>query len=127
MDVNQIMKKVLGNLAPQESLTPSQWAGKHRVLSEEESSEPGRWNNDRTPYLVEIMDSVAQEGIEETIAIKGAQIGWSDCCRNILGYWIDSDPGPCLVVYPDQKSTEDFRDERLKLLLEKSPQVKRHL
>ena len=43
-------------LKPDPLLTVSEWADRHRVLSQRASSEPGRWRTERTPYLREIMD-----------------------------------------------------------------------
>jgi hypothetical protein len=37
------------------------------VLTPAVSAEPGPWRNDRTPYLVGIMDSVCEPGVEETV------------------------------------------------------------
>ena len=45
-----------GGLKPDPLLTVSEWADRHRVLSQRASSEPGRWRTERTPYLREIMD-----------------------------------------------------------------------
>lgn len=44
-----------------------------------------------------------------------------------MGYWIDLDPGPILVLMPDQKAAEDFRDERVEPLIKHTPAVARHV
>lgn len=113
-------------LFPRERLTPSQWAEKHRRLGDDESSEPGPYTFDRTPYLRGIADAIVDD-IEEVVALKGAQIGWSEECRNIFGYWVDADPGPCMILMPDQKSAEDFRVERIGPLITHTPAVGRHV
>ena len=46
--------------------------------------------------------------------------------RNILGWCIDHEPGPTLLVLPDQKSAEELFDERLRPLIEHTPAVGRH-
>ena len=38
-------------------LTVSEWAAQNRRLSSEASAETGAWRNERTPYLVEVMDA----------------------------------------------------------------------
>jgi phage terminase large subunit GpA-like protein len=73
------------------------------------------------------MDAVCEPGIEEVVVIKAAQVGFSESLRNILGFWIDREPGPCLVVMPDQKSAEELIEERIKPLLEFTPAVTRHV
>ena len=60
---------------PEPILTVSGWAQKYRVLSQKASAEPGKWNNERTPYLVEIMDCLsATSPIKEVVFMKEARI-----------------------------------------------------
>lgn len=73
------------------------------------------------------MDAVTEPGVEELVVVKGAQIAFSEGIRNILGFWIDREPGPCLIVMPDQKSAEELIDERIKPLIQYTPAVARHL
>ena len=108
------------------AVTPSQWAEEHRILPSHVTAEPGPWRGERTPYLAGITDAAAEPGVEEITVIKGAQLGFSECLRNLLGYWIDRDPGPCLVVMPDEKSALELIEERIKPLLEFTPAVARH-
>jgi phage terminase large subunit GpA-like protein len=97
------------------------------VLSDTESSEPGPYNFDRTPYWRFVTDLAADPLIEEIVCIKGAQIGWSEACRNLFGYFVDLDPGPTMILMPDQKSAEDFKAERIDPLVSNTPAVRRHL
>lgn len=73
------------------------------------------------------MDLAAKPGIEELVCLKGAQVGWSELTRNLMGYWIDLDPGPIMVLMPDQKSAESFRDERIEPLMTYTEAVRRHV
>ncbi len=97
------------------------------MLSDEESSEPGAYSLDRTPYWRAVMNAAADPMVEEIDCIKGAQIGWSEYCRNIFGYWVDLDPGPTMILMPDQKSAEDFKVERIDQLVKNTKAVSRHL
>lgn len=110
-----------------ERLKPSEWAERNRVLSTAESSEPGRWNNSRTPYLVGIMDAVCETGVEEIVFVKPTQVGGSETLRNLLGYFIDNDPGPCLIVMPSEASAEEMVRDRIRPLLDTTPALKRHV
>lgn len=111
---------------PQDRLSPSEWAEKYRVLSPEESDEPGPYSFDRTPYWRDVCDWFTKP-IEELVCLKGAQVGWSDLNRNLMGYCIDIDPGPAMVLMPDQKSAEDFRVERIEPLIKNTPAIGRHV
>lgn len=97
------------------------------MLPSHVTAEPGPWRNERTPYLAGIMDAICEPGVEEVVVIKAAQVGFSESLRNVLGFWIDHEPGPCLVVMPDQKSAEELITERVRPLMEFTPAVARHL
>jgi phage terminase large subunit GpA-like protein len=73
-----------------------------------------------------LCDIISKPGIEEIVGLKGAQISWSELCRNILGYWIDADPGPTLILMPDENATDSFREERLSPLF-KNSSIARHM
>ena len=113
--------------APPERLKPSEWAAKHRHLTKQVSAEPGRWRNKRTPYLVGIMDVVDEPGVEEAVLVKCVQVGGSEAGRNNLGAWIDQEPGPCMMVLPDEKAAREVIEERVMPLLTESPNLKRHI
>ncbi len=110
---------------PPSKLKPSEWTELNRIIPASMSAEPGKWTW-RNPYLKGIMDAVVEPGVEEVVFLKAVQVGFSECLRNLMGYWIDVDAGPLLVVMPDQKSGEEFVNERLRPTLESTPALKRH-
>ena len=114
-------------LERREDLSPSEWAERHRYMPPSMTAEPGPWRNDRTPYLSEIMDSAREQGVEEVVFIKAVQIGFSECTRNLLGYWVDHDPGPCLLVMPSQRSAEEIVEERIRPLLRETPRLQQYI
>lgn len=121
------LRRFRAALYPRERWTPSEWAEKCRVLSLAESDEPGNYDFDRTPFWRFPLDLMAQPGIEELVCLKGAQVGWSETCRNWIGYCIDLNPGPLLVLTADQISADNFHIERLEPLLRNTPAVGKHL
>jgi len=108
-------------------LLPSQWAEQFRYLPPSMTSEPGPWRNDRTPYLVGIMDAVAEPGVEVVVFLKAVQVGFSEGIRNVLGYFVDHEPGPTMLVMPSQQSAEESIGERVRPLLYETPALKRHM
>lgn len=88
-------------LAPTPKLTVSGWADTRRVLSREASSEPGAWRTDRAPYQAGIMDALADPMIERVVFKKAAQVGATEILNNIVGFYIDQDPAPILVIQPN--------------------------
>ena len=103
--------KAIQVLRPVERLTVSEWAAKHRTLSG--GAIPGPWNNDITPYLVEIMDAFTDDIIEEIVFVKPTQVGGTTAMENMIGCLTDQDPAPTMVVYPSDDLAEATSETRL--------------
>lgn len=118
-------KGFLLGLKPDEILTVSEWAQKHRHLSQKASAEPGKWDNARTPYLVEIMDCLSNNSIvEEVYFCKGAQVGGTEAGNNFIGYVIDYSPGPMMAVMPRMEDAKRNSKIRIQPLIEETPRLK---
>jgi phage terminase large subunit GpA-like protein len=88
-------------LKPDPVLTVSQWADTHRILSKKSSSESGKWDTKRTPYLREVMDSLSVfHPAKKVVFKKSSQVGGTECANNWLGYIIDHVPGPTMLIQP---------------------------
>ena len=101
----------------------SEWAGKYRILDFKTSAIPGPWRNDKTPYLKEIMDELINYETEEIIFCKCTQVGGSEAMLNMLGYVIQQDPSPIMVVYPTDKLGESTSENRIKPMIKSSPSL----
>jgi phage terminase large subunit GpA-like protein len=101
--VTEYIRDALRQLQPPEDLTVSEWAEKYRILSSNTAAMPGPWRNDKTPYLKEVMDELLNYETEEIIFCKCTQIGGSEALLNMLGYIIQQDPSPAMIVYPSDK------------------------
>jgi len=117
------IKNTLAGLRPPEKLTVSEWADKYRVLDVKTAAEPGRWNTERTPYLRGIMDSFTDPQIEEIVFVKSTQVGGTECVLNMLGYIIQQDPAPCLVVYPTLELALYASNNRIQPMLDLSSEL----
>jgi phage terminase large subunit GpA-like protein len=113
---------------PEPPLTVSQWADEHRILPwKSGSAESGRWRTSRTPYLKEPMDSFSSRDVEEITFCSATQIGKTETLMNCLGYIIDYDPGPTMIVLPKKQAAQDWAGVRLENTLKDSPRLARHL
>lgn len=110
---SKLFAKISNVLAPPPDLTVSEWADKFRMLSREASAEAGQWVTDRAPHLRAIMDAATDPTVEEIIFKKCAQIGYTELLLNIIGYHIDYDPCPILMVQPTADVAERFSKQRL--------------
>lgn len=102
-------------------LTVSEWADEHRRLPETSAARGGRWRTEFTPYLRGIMDAVHEPGIRTLALMKCAQVGGSEALHNILGYFIQHDPCPMLMVHPSKEVAEEWSKERLADMLRSTP------
>src|SRR5688572_2154094 len=93
-NVQSRLTDLLPILRPPPKLKVSEWADRERRLSPESSAERGQWRTDRAPYQRGIMDAVTDPAIREVWVMKSAQIGWTEICLNVLGYFVDQDPSP---------------------------------
>ncbi|MHC1745334.1 MAG: phage terminase large subunit family protein [Syntrophobacteraceae bacterium] len=83
---------------PPERLSISEWADRHRVLDSATSPEPGPWRTDRTPYARAWMDGFNDPEIEVLAIQTGKQIAKTETLLNVIGFIVDQQPGPCMVV-----------------------------
>lgn len=112
--------EVLERFTPPEPLTVSEWAAKYRVLSSY-AAEPGRWHNERTPYLREIMDVMSDDETEMVVFQKCARIGGTEAGMNVIGYFMHHDPSPILVMQPNVGDAEDWSKEQLAPMIADTP------
>lgn len=109
-------------LRPEPLMTVAEWAQERRRLAQSTSGEPGRWRNERTPYLVEIMNCLSATSTVETVVfLAGSQVGKTEVGNNWMGYIVDIAPGPMLFVLPTGKAAENVSKERLKPLFRETP------
>lgn len=110
-----------------ERLTPSQWAARHRTLSEIESpAEPGPYDPSRAPYQSQIADLVLVPGVTSIIWIASPQIGKSLVLQNVMGWIMCEDPDPIQIVMPDEPSAKETMQERLFPLIDNNPTLAQH-
>ena len=109
---------------PPPSLTVSEWADQRRMLSSKSSAEKGPWRTDRTPYLRELMDCLsALHPVEEVVLMKGAQVGGTEAGLNWLGYIIDVEPAPTMMVQPTTNTAKRFSKQRLAPMIADTPAI----
>lgn len=107
----------LKSMEPPEDIKVSEWAEAHRVLDEMSSHMPGYWRNSITPYLVGIMDEFNNYNTERIVFVKPTQVGGTEAMQNMLGFSIDEDPAPTLVVYPTETLAKTTSENRIQPMI----------
>lgn len=106
-------------------MTVSNWADQNRRLDGQSSAEAGRWYTSRAEYQRGIMDACSDPEIQEVVIMAGAQLGKTEALLNIIGYHIDIDPSPILVLQPTLSMGQAFSKDRVAAgLLSSTPCLK---
>ena len=114
MDAAQARARRLA--APAPSLSPSQWADAHRYLPQGASSRWGQWRS--APFQREMMDCILEPDVQEFVYMTSTQVGKSECELNLIGYFIDLDPNPIMIVLQGVRGAKDFSKRRLQQMIE---------
>lgn len=104
-------------LRPPPDLKVSEWAEEYRYVAPPTPNE-GPWRNDRTPYLVGVMDVLSpSHPAREIDAIKGTQLGFTEFLLNVVGYYSDQVPGTTgMIVLPTKFVATEWSKLRLQAL-----------
>ena len=100
-------------LKPPPKLSVSQWADQERRLDSQTSAEPGRWYTSRAEYQRGIMDACSDPSIPEVVVMAAAQLGKTEAILNIIGFHMDHDPSPILVLQPTLDMAQSFSKDRV--------------
>jgi phage terminase large subunit GpA-like protein len=109
---------------PPPNLKISNWADTYRRLSPESSAEAGQWRTDRAPFQREIMDSFNDPDIQRIVFLKSSQVGATEILLNVIGYYIDQDPAPMLIMQPTLQMAQAFSKDRLAMMIRDSEKIR---
>jgi phage terminase large subunit GpA-like protein len=106
------------------ALTVSEWAAEYRVISPERVANPanaGRWKNEKTPYLVAIMDAVLDPAVNEILFLKSSQVGGTEAASNMIGYYAHIDPANILYVAETEPKARAYSSEMIAPMIRDTP------
>lgn len=113
--------------APPPKWTVSQWADAKRMLSSESSAEPGRWRTSRSEFQRGIMDALSDPRVEKIVCMKSSQVGWTEILNNVIGYYIDYDACPMLLLQPTEDMAKAWSNQRFTPMARDTPSIKAKL
>jgi phage terminase large subunit GpA-like protein len=105
--------------APPPKLSVSEWADAYRVLSSESGAAAGRWRT--LPFQKEIFDSFSDPAVHTVVVMSATQMVKTVLIENALGYIIDHEPGPTLVVVYKDADADKFSKIRLAPMIRDTP------
>lgn len=104
---------------PPPDLTLSQWADDKFYLSAESSAEPGKWRT--YPYQREPMDTITDPKTERITFKKSARVGYTKIINCAIGYHIEQDPCPQLVVQPTIDDAQGYSKDEVAPMIRDCP------
>ena len=122
--IQTLFARALSAYIPPPQMTVSEWADKFRYLSQESSSNPGKYSSDMTPYAVAWMDSANDPTASGTVLMVASQLGKTEVLNNIVGYFMDIEPAPMLMVQPTIDLAESWSKERLAPMIRDTPALR---
>lgn len=102
----------------------SDWADTYRRLSAESSAEAGRWRTSRAEYQREMMNAICDPKVKKVVFKTSAQIGKSEIINNILGFYMDYDPAPIMLIQPTNDVMESYSKDRIAPMIRDTPVLK---
>jgi phage terminase large subunit GpA-like protein len=108
---------------PPPDITVSEWAARHRVLPKGTTSRPGPFKAE--VFQIEMMDVILNPLVHEVVIQKCTQVGYSDAVlNNIVGYFIDADPKPIMLVQPTIDNAKDYGKKRITPMIDSCPPLR---
>lgn len=69
------------------------------------------------------MDAFTDPTVSNVVVMSSAQVGKTEVLLNVLGHFIDQDPGPILVVMPTLEMAQAFSKDRLAPMIRDTPRL----
>lgn len=107
-------------------LNPWQWAESNLELSSRSTAFPGRYSTEQTPYVRQPLEDFKDPSIRQIALCFSAQSGKTQTMLVMLGYAVDQDPGPVLLVQSSMEAAKSFSKNRLQPLVEDCPILAKH-
>jgi phage terminase large subunit GpA-like protein len=117
-----IVAGALRLLIPPPRRTLSSWADeKYYLSSDAGAAEPGRWKT--LPFQRGWMDALTDPRLWQVTVMKSARVGWTESMKAFVGYHVDYDPCPILLIQPTEDDAKGFSKESIEPLLRDVPDV----
>lgn len=113
-------------MRPPPRRTVADWAAeKRQVAAESGSPFPGRWDNARAPYMVEVMECLTpSHPAREVVLAKSHQVAGTEAAINLVGYCIDHEPAAMLYVLPSLDEGKKFVKMKLQPTIDATPALR---
>lgn len=105
---------------PPEIIDVDEWADKYRYLN---SKTMERWDTARMEVARGPMKAVTEQGVRTITVMCCTQLMKTELILNTIGYFVDNDPCPILVVQPKHELAKKFSSVRLSEMIKATPKL----
>jgi phage terminase large subunit GpA-like protein len=71
-----------------------------------------------------VMDAVSDPAVRQVVVMSVAQVGKTEVLLNMIGFHVDQNPAPILVVQPTLSMAQAFSKDRFAPMLQDTPNLK---
>ena len=111
--VVSLAKRMLGILDVPEQKSVWQWAEENRFMSPEYCATPQMYRASFAPFQKEPQEAFHDPDVQEVVVMCASQLMKTTILENLVGYHIDHDPAPILMVQPTVEMAETWSKTRL--------------
>lgn len=114
VDARELFRGAYAGLRPPRRLGVVDWAESHIELDAKYHGEPGKLRiRDRTPYMVEPLESFTDPHQHEVVLMCATQTMKSMVFNVLLAYMVAEDPGPALYQMADREACRKIAREKI--------------
>lgn len=70
------------------------------------------------------MDAACDPQVREVVVMKSSQVGWTEIVNNTIGFHVDREPAPILLLQPTLEMAEAWSKDRLAPMLRDTPSLR---
>lgn len=108
-----------------ERITAAEWSEQHRRLSPEASAKGGLFSFETNPWQREVLELVSDPTCGRIVLQWASQVtGKTETLINAIGYHVDVDPCPMLIIQPTLEMAEAFSKDRIATLARDTPRLR---
>jgi terminase, large subunit len=108
-----------------ERITPSEFATKHRTVTD--GAHPGPWRREHAPHTAAILDAFGQPWVREIWYCGVDQSGKTITMTNCLAWATEHLSGDMFYLMPSEETAKNIVDQKLRPMFEQSPHLKAYL
>ena len=74
--------------------------------------------------MAEPMAAITDPDVETVVMMSSTQVGKTEFCSNVIGYFIHQDPSPILMIEPTLEIAEAYSKDRLAPMVRDTPELR---